>query len=216
MNPGAQLGNFQTSVCGLEPSPIWNSSRGHFCPECGVVSPEVPCRRVLDLSCPVEGHPATSLGMQRSFGKWGGTMACSFPAVPRGRVRKPDGKEPWLLSHPGSVLGTVKTCCVFSLEMNFYQEITGASLSAALPGSFQSREPAASTELAPWLDVGVPGSYRASGMSHCSMASGPTFSPVVWVFFPHKIAIIQFSLMKGFLLLSEIAPWCPGSRLALR
>lgn len=189
MNPGAQLGNFQTSACRLEPNPIWNSSRGHFCPECGVVSPEVPCRRVLDLSCPVEGHPATS---QRNFGKWGRTMACSSPAVPRGRARKPDGKEPWLLSHSGSVLGTVKTCCVFSLEMNFYQEIRGASPSAALPGSFQSREPAASTELAPWLDVGVPGSYRASGMSRCSMASDPTFPRSCGCFFSTKSQLLHF------------------------
>lgn len=60
----------------------------------------------------------------------------------------------------------------------------GASPSAALPGSFQSREPAASIELALWLDVGVPGNYRnVSGMSRCSVASDPTFFQVGWVFF---------------------------------
>lgn len=74
----------------------------------------------------------------------------------------------------------------------------GASPSVALPASCQSREPAASLELPLWLDVGVPGNYRSSGMSRCSVASDPTFSQVVWVFVPHKVAIIPYSPSKVF------------------
>lgn len=53
---------------------------------------------------------ATSLGMQRSFGKWRRTMTCSSQAEePGSPMERNLGCRMRQLSHPGSIFGTVKT-----------------------------------------------------------------------------------------------------------
>lgn len=165
----------------------------------------MPCRRVLccrGTACHIPGE-----------GAWPDPFQLCPGEEPGSPMERSLGCRMRQLSHP--VFGTVKTCCFLPENELPTRKIMRASPSAALPGSFQSREPAARVELALWLDVvGVPGNCRSSGMSRCSVAPDPTFAQGVWVFSPHEIPIIPFSPSEVLPLLPEIAPGCPGSCLA--
>lgn len=141
-------------------------------------------------------------------------MACSFPAVPRGRARKPHGKKPWLQEEaalpPRQRFWYSQTCCVFCLKMNSYEEYHG-SISQCCPRRIFPEQGACSWPCGwKWVFLGI------TGPLEYHTALWPLTPPLCGCYFPPQNRNYSIFSNKVFLLLSEISPCCPGSCLTLK
>lgn len=155
-----------------------------------------------------------SLGMQRCFGKGEGPWPALFQLYPEEEpgslMERSLGCRRRQLSHPGSVFGTVKTCCVFCLKMNSYEEYHG-SISQCCPRRIFPEQGACSWPCGwKWVFLGI------TGPLEYHTALWPLTPPLCGCYFPPQNRNYSIFSNKVFLLLSEISPCCPGSCLTLK
>lgn len=174
-------GNFQTSAWS---SPVWNSSGSHLCPEPGVVSPEVPCRRVL---CHIPGE---------------GAWPDPFQLCPGEEPGRPMEKEPWLQDEAALPPGFwySQKPAVFFLKMNFLPGRSWEHL-PVLPCLDLSRAGSLQPGLSwPcgwmwWVFLGI------AGPLECRAAPWPLTPPLLRVcgcFLPTKSRLFHFLQAKCF------------------